>query len=236
MTMKPNSVMCSLISSTSFALLASPAFAVTMFVDFGRTDNQTVGNFNNVHGSGTTLETPSVALIDSAGDSTGLTLTTDFSLGGSFAGTGAKYTGPYPASLSGQPSSALIDSMFIRDPASTSLTLSGLTPGTTYTISIYGARGNNGGANTEWTLTDGSGPSSAGYDVFNNATEVATFTGLVPDGSNEISILYTTTNDGSRPTGGLNFMEITSNVAVPEPSSLVLVSLAGLGLLRRKRS
>ncbi|YCM42851.1 PEP-CTERM sorting domain-containing protein [Verrucomicrobiaceae bacterium 227] len=234
--MKPNTLRCSLISGTSLALIASPAFAVTMFVDFGRTDNQTAGNFNNVHGDGTTLATASVALIDSAGNATGITLTTDFSLGGSFAGTGADYAGPYPPLLTGQPSTALIDSLFIRDPASTSFTLSGLAPGTTYDIAIYGARGNNGGANAEWTLTDGSGPNSAAYDVFDNATEVATFTGMVPDGSNEISILYTTTDDGSRPRGGLNFMQITSNAGIPEPSSLGLVSLAGLGLLRRKRS
>ncbi|MEJ6567764.1 MAG: PEP-CTERM sorting domain-containing protein, partial [Akkermansiaceae bacterium] len=72
-------------------------------------------------------------------------------------------------------------------------------------------------------------------DVFNNSTNVTSISGLVPDGSNEINILYTTSNDGSLPRGALNFMQITSN-PVPEPSAaLLLLSFAGVGFLRRKR-
>lgn len=219
------------------ALLTSTAPAVTMLIDFGRTDNQTTtGNFNNVHGAGSAIATPAVALIDSAGGATGITLNTDFTNGGSWAGTGADYAGPYPGILGGQPSTALIDSMFIRAAASTSLSLTGLDPNFTYQIEIYGARGNNGGANTEWTITDGNGPNAAAYDVFENATEVVSLAGLVPDGSNEINILYTTTNNVERPRGGLNFMRITST-PVPEPSSaFLLAAFAGAGFLRRKRA
>ena len=225
-----------LASGAFLALLTSTAPAVTMLIDFGRTDNQTTtGNFNNIHGAVSALATPAVALIDSAGGATGIILNTDFTNGGSWAGTGADYAGPYPAILGGQPSTAVIDSLFIRDPASVSLSLTGLDPAFTYDIVIYGARGNNGGADAEWTITDANGPNASAYDVFNNSTNVTSISGLVPDGSNEINILYTTSNDGSRPRGALNFMQITSN-PVPEPSAaLLLLSFAGVGFLRRKR-
>ena len=36
-------------------------------------------------------------------------------------------------------------------------TLTGLDPGETYDVLIYGARSNNGGADSEWTFTDNSG-------------------------------------------------------------------------------
>jgi hypothetical protein len=70
---------------------------------------------------------------------------------------------------------------------------------------IYGARGSNGGPNTEWTFT---GDSSIAFDIFNNATEVALFEGLVPNQNNELILLYTTTNDGSTPRGDMSFMQI----------------------------
>ncbi|MDB4669821.1 PEP-CTERM sorting domain-containing protein [bacterium] len=234
--MKPIFKQRALLGGILFAALSSTAPAAMIFVDFGRTDNQTTGNYNNVHGAASVLATPSLDLIDSAGAATGVKLNTDFALGGSFAGTGADYSDAYPAGVADQPSAALIDSMFIRAAASTSLTLADLDSGSSYEIVIYGARGNNGGANTEWTLTDGNGSSTAGYDVFNNSTNVATFSSLVPDESNEISIFYTTTDDGSRPRGAINFMQITST-PVPEPSSsLFLMLSSGVLLVRRRKN
>lgn len=194
---------------TSALLLAQAASGTSVLIDFGRVDNQTEeDNFNNVYGTGTGLDTPAVELVDSDGNETGITLNVDFSAGGSWAGAQADFAGPFPDAISDQPLTALQDSMFIRSPASTLLTLAGLEAGTSYDVLIYGARGNNGEENTEWTFTDNSGETTIGFDVFNNETEVALFEGLEADENNELILSYTTSDDGSRPRGAMSFMQI----------------------------
>ncbi|MEN8773665.1 MAG: sulfatase-like hydrolase/transferase [Akkermansiaceae bacterium] len=206
----------SLVSNTLSVFFGN--VSTSILIDFGRNDNQTTeGNFNNVYGSGTAIETPIVELIDSEGADTGITLNSDFSLGGSWAGSGADYLGPYPDEVASQPLSAIQDSMFIRDPASSMFTLTGLAPGTSYDILIYGARSNNGGANAEWTFTDDSGDTQISFDVFNNDSEVALFEGLIPTEENELIFNYTTTNDGSRPRGAMSFMQIFIGGAASRP-------------------
>ncbi|MDB4408750.1 sulfatase-like hydrolase/transferase [Akkermansiaceae bacterium] len=198
---------------------------VSILIDFGRVDNQTTdGNFNNIYGTGTTVDTPSVELIDSEGANTGITLNSDFSAGGSWAGTQADYAGPYPDEVAGQPVTAIQDSMFIRSPATSLFTLAGLAPGTAYDILIYGARSNNGGPNAEWTFTDNTGDTTLSFDVFNNNTEVALFQGLVPDANNALTLVYTSSDDGSTPRGAMNFMQITAGSAAGT-SSLEITSL-----------
>ncbi|MDB4282267.1 sulfatase-like hydrolase/transferase [Akkermansiaceae bacterium] len=185
--------------------------AASILIDFGRNDNQTTeGNFNNVTGQGGSqgLDTPTVELIDSEGATTGITLNVDFSLGGSWAGAQADYGGPYPDAVGVQPTTALQDSMFIRSPAQTILTFTGLEAGRVYDVMIYGARSNNGGPDAEWTFTDNSGETLLGFDVFNNASEVASFIGLVPDENSELNLIYTSSDDGSTPRGAMSFMEI----------------------------
>ena len=185
------------------------AAATTILIDFGRADNQTVeGNFNNVSGTGTGLDTPMVELIDSEGGETGISLEVDFSGGGSWAGEQADYAGPFPDELAGLPETALQDSMFIRSPASSLFFFSGLDAGLTYDILIYGARSNNGGPDSEWTFTDASGDAMIGFDVFENATEVALFEGLVPDANNQLILRFSSTADGTLPRGAMNFMQI----------------------------
>lgn len=203
-----------LVSNTLNVLFGSAASGI--LIDFGRADNQTsVNNFNNVYGTGTGLDTPTVNLIDSEGADSGITLTVDFSSGGSWSGSGSDYLGPYPAEVAAQPLTAIQDSMFIRAPASTTLTFSGLNIATTYDFLIYGGRGTNGGPNAEWTFTDASGDTTIAFDVFNNATELAAFEGLVPDANAQLTLLYTSTNDGSRPRGALGFMQITEGSSTP---------------------
>ncbi|YCM42852.1 sulfatase-like hydrolase/transferase [Verrucomicrobiaceae bacterium 227] len=202
-----------LVSNTLSVFFGSKASSI--LVDFGRADHQTSeGNFNNVTGTGSGLDTPAVELIDSDGADTGITLNSDFSAGGSWSGDSADYLGPYPDAVADQPQTAIQDSMFIRSPASATFTFTGLEAGTPYDVLIYGARSNNGGPNTEWTFTDHSGERSLGFDVFNNASEVALFEGLIPTENNELILLYTSSDDGSRPRGAMNFMEIFVGGAV----------------------
>jgi len=192
--------------------------AQTVQIDFGRSDNQAAGNWNNVHGpSGTTLSTPSVALIDNGGDPTGFTLNTSFASGGSWAGSGADWTGTKPAPFDTAPDEASEDSLFIRTPATTTLTFTGLTPGDVYKLEFFGARGNNGGA-TQFTVTDNTGALPVqSFDNYSNETAVATFTGLAPDISNEIKVVVTGvfsetgtgTSTAQKSSGALNAIILT---------------------------
>lgn len=191
--------------------------AQTVQIDFGRSDNQAAGNWNNIHGpSGTTLSTPSVALIDNGGNPSGFTLNTSFANGGSWAGSGADWTGTKPAPFDTAPAEATEDSLFVRTPAFTTLTFTNLTPGDVYKLEFYGARGNNGGA-TQFTVTDNTGTLPVqSFDNFQNATAVATFSGLVPDISNEITVVVTgvfsATGSGTtaqKASGALNAIVLT---------------------------
>ena len=206
-------------STHSISRLLLPALLLTPFalpaqtvmnIDFGRNDNQTAENWNNVTGSGGILDTPSVALIDDGGNPTGITLVTSFAGGGSFAGLGADFAGPYPAPFDTAPAQARADSLFKRG-ASVTFTLTGLIPGEVYELVIYGARGNNGGL-SQFTVTDDTGVLPVqSFLNYNNATETATFSGLVPDSNDEITIVFegvidagsTGNNDNERTNGAI---------------------------------
>ena len=218
-----------LVSNTLSVFFGSKASSI--LIDFGRADNQTdEGNFNNVFGTGTGLDTPAVQLIDSDGADTGITLNSDFSAGGSWSGDSSDYLGPYPDDVADQPQSAVQDSMFIRSPASATFTLTGLEAGVPYDVLIYGARSNNGGPNAEWTFTDSLGEKFLGFDVFDNATEVALFEGLIPTENNELILLYTSSNDGSRPRGAMSFMEIfVGGMVEGPPLEITSIDLAREG-------
>lgn len=204
--------------------------ATTIHVDIGRDDNTTTGNYNNV----TATPTSSLALVDDTGAPSGISLSLS---GGSFAGSGADYGGAYPAEVSGVESSALEDSLFIRNQNNgntATITLSGLSASFTYDFLIYGARGNNG-LEAIFDITDLNGSSSQSIStVFNNSTEVVSVMGLAPDASNEIVIAFTSENSTSSG-AAFNYLGITAN-PIPEPASVTLLALGGLGLFRRKRS
>ena len=180
-------------------------------IDFGHTDSQTEeGNFNNFHGTDTGFGAVSTLdLIDSNGAETGITFAVVPGGGGSWANEGAFYDGPYPDAVANQPTSALRDSMFIRSPAVADFTLSGLDPNALYDVLMFGSRLNTGGPNSEWTFTDNVGEVEFAFDALSNDSEVAFFEGLVPDENGSLLLTYTTSNDGTRPRGAMNFMQIT---------------------------
>ena len=220
--------------------LTSSTQAAIMLVDFGRSDTITTGNWNNVHGpSGSTLSTPTVDLIDDGGAPTVYDLNTSFADGGSWAGSGADYAGAKPAPFTSAPGTAVNDSLFVQTTSFVTITLTNLSSLELYDLVFYGARGNNGGASA-FTITDGTGTlPQQSFDVFNNAAAVATFSGLVADGSGVITIVFqglanANPGDGTGSQGALNALQITSSV--PEPSSMVLFGSCGLlALMRRRR-
>ena len=157
----------------------------------------------------------------------------------SWAGSGADYAGAKPAPFTSAPGTAVNDSLFVQTTSFVTITLTNLSSLELYDLVFYGARGNNGGASA-FTITDGTGTlPQQSFDVFNNAAAVATFSGLVADGSGVITIVFqglanANPGDGTGSQGALNALQITSSV--PEPSSMVLFGSCGLlALMRRRR-
>jgi len=188
--------------------------AQVILVDFGRTDTITEGNYNNIGGNGGSNSSSNadpddggVSLIDDAGVDSGITLILDISAGGTWANSGADYSGPYPDAISSEPDTALRDGLnLVGEALMPEITLSGLDPTATYDLLFYSARGNNGGGFT-YTSTGANGDVEASIaDVQSNATLTAEAIGMVPDSSGEIAIVITKEDGGAR--GGLNYMRI----------------------------
>jgi len=223
-----------LLSTAALFLAGSSAMAATVLIDFGAPTQTTTGNWNNASGAPGDNPAAISNMIDSTGASSGIGFAySETSSGGSgFAGTGANYAGSYPTSVNGLPTSALQDGLFMNDSAhSVTLTFSGLDSDLTYSFLAYGARGNNGSSAT-YTVTGGNSGAGTISNVFNNSTETVNITGITPNGSDEITFLWTTNSTGSG--SALNLIQITTT-AIPEPSSLALTGLAGLALMLRRR-
>lgn len=125
-------------------------------------------------------------------------------------------------------------------------TLSGLDSGSTYDLTIYGARA-SGTRSTNYqalgstlfsenqrngvsSATSGTVQLTNGYDVgdVNDFLELTVFSGISPDINNEITITATGLNTYYY----LNAMQI---VSVPEPSSMLLIGLGSLLMARIRR-
>jgi hypothetical protein len=217
--------------------LAFTGQAETIYIDFGRTGAETTasgwnnvaatvgGTANNtttINGQGTP-GTPSVELIDSTGTATGA------------AGSGADYAGPYPATVSTWPTTALSDGFFsqINNGGSTmNMSFTGLDNSASYDLMFYGARGGTGTALNQalYTVTGGNGTSNRTSSVLNNSSQTPEFLGVTPNGG---TILVSFTR-GSAGTGSLNAMSIT---AVPEPATVGfgLVALGSVFIMLRRR-
>ncbi|MEP4077162.1 sulfatase-like hydrolase/transferase [Haloferula sp.] len=156
-------------------------------------------------------------LVDSTGAATSIDLA--YSTSGTdsgAAGTGANFAGPYPASISVYPQSAVQDGLFFSSDTIT-LTLGDLDPGSTYDLVLYGARGNNG-TGASFTFTGATVANGGLSNAFNNSGEVVEVAGLAPNVSGEITILMATVGAGS---SALNVLELNPSdedpVDPPDP-------------------
>lgn len=209
-------------STRSFLLLSflsSPlshqASAAPIRVDLGNSAQTTdqVG-WNNMSASTGGDPADLLNLVDSTGAATEIDLAyaTNGTDSGA-AGAGANYSGPYPASLSGHPASALQDGLFFSGNTIT-LTLRDLDPASDYDLVLYGARGNNG-TGAALTVTGATVVNTSFTNVFGNASEVVEITGLAPNVSGDITIHLDTVGAGS---SALNFLELDlSDEDPPDP-------------------
>lgn len=125
------------------------------------------------------------------------------------------------------------------------LTLTGLDPAATYSLGLFGTRGDTDEVrNTRYSIADlngtqqtdiqTSGPGTGvngGFDNNNgNDSTVVRFENLVPDASGELVLTVSIVNGGYAYLGAIELTE-----AVPEPGSALLGGLGGLLLLTRRR-
>jgi len=210
----------------------TPVKADTVLIDFGSSSNQTtVGgtSWNNI----TTPGVGTSSLVDTTGASFGsLTIDTAFA--------GVSTTGYAGGAIGIFPSSATSDDFYIGSApgSSATMTLSGLdTSGnTTYTFTFLtskAAASDDGGGTRQIGLTFGSAPTvdQIGTDpnptVATGNANLVTVSNVAQDGSG--NILITVTNPGNY-FAYLNVLQIDAVSSTPEPSTIALSILGGLGL------
>ena len=196
----------------------------TMQIDFGDSSTQTPGTgWNNISGAEGTRPAVTKGLYDSGGGYTGILLTTSWTATGSNPGgvatLGANvYNGPYPAAVSGIPTSALSDAFYVRDGNHMTISLDNLDAHATYDLLFYGASAASGPTYSMFTVTGASTQQAHISPIVNNSTQVALINGVVPDGSQHINIDFEGRfADGSVGGGGfLNYMQIVEHL-LPVP-------------------
>lgn len=198
----------------------------TVQVDFGISTQPTAGaDWNNAGAASPGGDLPAAIadLVDTTSTSTGFGMTTSKTGTAGTSGAGANYAGPYPAALVSYPASALQDGLFFAQSGGTiTLTLTGLSPLDTYDFLFYGARGNNGLVETTFTATgNNSATGSILNGVLNNALELVTLTGIIPDSNGEVVIDASTINGVSNNGGSLNLMVVTEVIPLDTDMDLM---------------
>lgn len=164
-----------------------------------------------------------IRLVNATNTNSGMTLAiTSTGWGAGACPNWADYNGSYgyPAAVNSTnfPSTALRDGILVSGGATMTVTLSGLSPGLTYNLLIYGANTMNSGGNTTDvgnsqtnTLTVGTSPSPAAvrFNAYYNTATVVAWTNVTPGVRGEIAFTVAETAGGSG--GALNFMEVTPN-------------------------
>lgn len=207
----------------------TPASATTLLIDFGRTDLQTPGNWNNVVPATTTL----FALFDSDGGiygTAGLEITDTFFQTGEPSRLGSEAP---TGDAAGYPVDATDDYFFGHvtpfagaDPNPTGqVRLFNLESDKLYNFTFFASR---------QTVTDtrdatygavGSNSLSGSLNASNNNSEVLRLEGISPDGNNEIyvNVAPGPNNDNNN---GFYYIGLVQVDVVPEPTSIALAMLA----------
>jgi len=238
-------------------LINSPAKASTVLIDFGNFSNATGtqgsgtifwNNYNGGNPANNSTNTVinsgySVSLVDTSNAAFGALTANDSNF---FDGNNTGAAGP----IGNFPGTATSDYILLNQNGASglftgSLTLSGLDPtgATSYTFTFLSSRGPAGGTprDTDVTFT-GANSGDSGVIVSNPGsvanTTPTTVSGIIPNGSG--NIIISVNNAPNNTFGGyLNAMQIDTVSTLPEPSTIALSVLGGLGLffvvLRRRQ-
>ena len=225
----------SLKTALAFSLavgLGQAASASMLLIDFGDTTAVTVADGSNTWN--TVIGPVTSDLKDT--DNNPTTIDVAFSTGfaknnpGGLAAPSAALLGDFAVA------SATADYFFTT--SSSSFNLEELDPSKTYNLSFFGTRDTSSVRETRYTVAGLGGPSSqvlqtsgagagSGGGTGNDDT-ILTFTGIVPDASNSITVTYAVES------GGFGYLGVLGVEVVPEPGTQALLGLGGLTLLRRR--
>ncbi len=218
------------------AVLASAAHADPIFIDFGRTDLQTPGNWNNVIPTTTVLPD----LDDAAGNPTGvqLEITDEFFQTGEPSQLGSESPSGDAAIF---PVSATDDYFFghsgpfagADDNPTGAFTLSGLDDNLTYDFTIFTSRQVVGDSReTRYTAT-GANNLTGLLEPANNDTEVLNLIGVVPAGG----VITVSVEAGPNNTNanGFYYLGAVRITEVPAPGTTALLAAGALAVARRRR-
>ena len=253
-TMKTQNLLKTSLLAGAVALamgFASSAFGQTILVDCGA-DGSILANGSptsspDINGNTWNNSIPSAMnvanLKSTANSATGISLT--WTNVGSGANTNPLGATAAPGLLN--IATAYQDAIFTTTTTpGASFYLGGLDPSKTYTISLFGSRDDSTTVRyTTYTVTGASaltpttiqttGLNVGGTGINHNIANLATFSNVVPNGSNDITVNYVVGAGSTASFGYLNAMEIT---VVPEPATwgLLAFSLTTVMVLRRRRS
>lgn len=226
----------------AFGFLLVPAQASTIIIGYAAANGQLPSTWNTL----TSVNVTNQSLLDINGLSTGISITTVNSGGatgkeGFYPAAGESTPGGSPVGPNVTPSvlipfvSANLGSMWAKG-ASNAVTLSGLTSGTDYTLTLFYVNGNTG-TTTDYTLTS-YGTADVTFASLNGKTNasssqtianVAVLSNVTANGSGVISFTATPDASNSSGVGYLAFIEIDT-ASVPEPSTIAFVGLGVFGL------
>jgi autotransporter-associated beta strand protein len=161
----------------------------------------------------------SMVLTNSVNASSGWTLS--LSKGGASGGavgptgTGANYAGPYPGAVSSFAATALKDSIYINNQAVLTVSITGLDNTRNYNLLTYGARGNNGGSQTN-ALSVGTSASTTSVTFGSfadkaNAVSAVAWTSITPS-SGQIAFTITAPVSAA---AAINLLQLVSGPSAP---------------------
>jgi len=211
------------------------------------TSASNTGYWNNVFVAGASPYPTNITLVDSTNAATSVTITMA-TTGNSFgAADGNGYSGT--ALDASFPHTATNSVTYLTKGTTGTFTLSGLNPALVYNFTFLSSRGSQNNATSTGRIGDFS---FAGANTVNvNGIDAGAFDGITADGTGSgfgngtlsfangitptaggvITITDSALNATAGFGGYLAFLKITTTVAAPEPSTVALAIIGGLGML-----